>query len=615
MGWASGLQAGLQLGRAFKEGQERRAMEKILGATANEIQDYGTSGTQQIQGLQGSGAYDVQAIPGAEGTAPTLRYTPKQGLDLQGDTAPAGAYIDVAPQRMTEYLGQRYEGGLTPERMETIRTRALANAMTDPMRRQQALQNITAEERAQAAELRAQGQYTSQQELTNLSIEEQRRLKKERDATEARQNQLSKDWSDRLATKDADGNVTGMRPPTDEDLMWSAQRNAQNLAAAGKTTEALGAYKDFVITAKAQIEKQGAERGEAIKLAIAKVNDGNFSAARDFYDKFVPDGARVTEFKENKDGSVTVKRVDLDGKPLPDTKTTKAEIIQGLVSFDKPEKLVEYAQQSFMNNLQTQQLKLQQRNTAATEGQLGLAREANKRAEAKEAREANPLQAKVDMFKKVGIELTPAQIESIGGLDKAESPYIKAKLDAIAKSVDPLRPGSAAEAVKAIDALGIETTRLKNAAANNTEIIKGLKAENKAGNLTQLLTYLREEKGMTDSDLAPLLKEAGIKVPKSAAPASASPAAAPTASGIDTSRTGTGEVNPYVTTSGRPTGVTTGAPSVASQVLPQVAQSVENAIGTTAAATRYLQGKISRNEPLSPADTARAIQLGLIKKQ
>lgn len=159
MGWASGLQAGLQLGRAFKEGQERRAMEEIQKASANEIQDYGTAGTQQIQGLQASGAYDVQAIPGAEGQAPTLRYTPKQGLDLQGDMpAPAGAYIDVAPQKMTEFLGQRYEGGLAPERMESLRTRAMANAISDPRLRQQMLAEATrAEREAQEAPLRLEG--------------------------------------------------------------------------------------------------------------------------------------------------------------------------------------------------------------------------------------------------------------------------------------------------------------------------------------------------------------------------------------------------------------------------------------------------------------------------
>lgn len=373
MGWASGLQAGLQLGRAFKEGQERRAMEEIQKASANEIQDYGTAGTQQIQGLQASGAYDVQAVPGAEGTAPTLRYTPKQGLDLQGDTpAPAGAYIDVAPQRMTEFLGQRYEGGLTPERMESLRTRAMANAMADPMRRQQALQNITAEERAQSAELRAQQAFEVQNEAGLLSNEELRRKKKERDDAEARQKQLSKDWSDRLATKDADGNVTGMRPPNDEDLMWSAQRNAQELAAAGKTTEALGAYKDFVVASEAQIKKQGAERGEAIKRTAKLVNEGNYDALKDFYDKYVPDGAKVKEYKVNKDGTITIKRVDLNGQPLPDSTATKLELIQGLVSFDNPEKLAAYAQQSFTNAMTSRQVAATESRAASASKTAGL---------------------------------------------------------------------------------------------------------------------------------------------------------------------------------------------------------------------------------------------------
>ena len=376
MGWASGLQAGIQLGRAVKEGQERRAMEKIQGATANEFQDYGTAGTQQIQGLQTSGAYDVQAIPGAEGQTPTLRYTPKQGLDLQGDMpAPAGAYIDVAPQRMTEYLGQRYEGGLAPERMETIRTRAMANAITDPARRQQALLAVTGEERAQkaaeyaaAGEKRTQAGFETQQTAANLTIEEQRRLKKQRDEDEARQKQLSKDWTDRLSVKDADGNVTGMRPPTSEDMMWAAQSNAKNLAAAGKTTEALASFKDYMTTAKGQIELQGAERTEAIRTAAAKVNNNDFSGAKDFYDKFVPDGAKVKEFKPNADGSITVKRVDLNGSPLPDTKTTKDEILKGLVAFNDPAKLIDYAQQSFMNNIQTEQLGI-------SRSQLGISQE------------------------------------------------------------------------------------------------------------------------------------------------------------------------------------------------------------------------------------------------
>lgn len=465
------------------------------------------------------------------------------------------------------------------------------------------------QQRGLAAEKRAQQAFETGQTESGLRINTLAREAEQIKKLDEVDKQAGEFLTNRLTDKE--GNT---RAATPDDMLAQLQHRTTLLQQSGLGKQATDALKDYQSIAVNAIQLQTAERGIELGRVAAAIGQGDLNPARAFYDKFVHDGAKTTSIKENKDGSITVSRVRDDGTPLPDTKVaSKDALLATLNSFKDPMSLYNYSKDQFERNLKTEQLDLQRRNTAATEGQLGLARDANKRAEAKEARDANPLKAKIEMFREVGIELTPAQIESFGGLTKDESPYLKAKLDVIAKSVDPLRPGSAQEAVKAIEALGLETTRLKNAAANNTEIIKGLKAENKAGNLTQLLTYLKEEKGMTDSDLAPLLKEAGIKVPKSAAPPAASPAAAPTASGIDTSRTGTGEVNPYVTTSGRPTGVTTGAPSVASQVLPQVAQSVENAIGTTAAATRYLQGKISRNEPLSPADTVRARQLGLIK--
>jgi hypothetical protein len=192
MGWAEGLQSGLALGRAFKEGQERRKMEEIQNAAPTEMRDYSPSQTQQIRGLQDTNAYDVQAIPGAEGTAPTLRYTPKQGLDLQGDTpAPAGAYIDVAPQRMTEFLGQRYEGGLTPDRMEALRTRAMAGAVADPRLRQQMLMEATrAEREAQEAPLR-QKALEQQVGLGGVQLTAAQRAEKMLANNEAAQNALA----------------------------------------------------------------------------------------------------------------------------------------------------------------------------------------------------------------------------------------------------------------------------------------------------------------------------------------------------------------------------------------------------------------------------------------
>jgi hypothetical protein len=72
--------------------------------------------------------------------------------------------------------------------------------------------------------------------------------------------------------------------------------------------------------------------------------------------------------------------------------------------------------------------------------------------------------------------------------------------------------------------------------------------------------------------------------------------------------------NPYVDARGRPLAVApAGAPSIASTAVPAAVSAVEGAVGTQAAATRYLQAKIARNEPLSPAERARAQQMGLIR--
>jgi hypothetical protein len=85
------------------------------------------------------------------------------------------------------------------------------------------------------------------------------------------------------------------------------------------------------------------------------------------------------------------------------------------------------------------------------------------------------------------------------------------------------------------------------------------------------------------------------------------PAAAP-------ARNAPAEPNPYVDARGRPLAVApAGAPSVASTAIPAAVAAVENTLGTQAAATRYLQAKIARNEPLSPTERARAQQMGLIR--
>jgi Arc/MetJ-type ribon-helix-helix transcriptional regulator len=56
--------------------------------------------------------------------------------------------IPLSRERVASFLGGRVEGDLTPERMETMRSRALANTIADPMERQRSLVQLDENERA-----------------------------------------------------------------------------------------------------------------------------------------------------------------------------------------------------------------------------------------------------------------------------------------------------------------------------------------------------------------------------------------------------------------------------------------------------------------------------------
>lgn len=141
--------------------------EGILTAQPEFSQGYTAAQGQQLADYSNTGAYDVtpQYGPAAEGR-PQGAFTgyqvaPKVGLDLQGDVPAAPMMVN--PQRSANFLGGRVEGDLSPERMELMRSRALANTIADPMERQRALVQLDENERAarRAAQV---------EELTGLQI-------------------------------------------------------------------------------------------------------------------------------------------------------------------------------------------------------------------------------------------------------------------------------------------------------------------------------------------------------------------------------------------------------------------------------------------------------------
>lgn len=144
MGFAAGFQVGAQAVERGIQMREQDELKRNLAkayAQPESFTDYTPAQQQQIQGLQSSGAYDVEAIPGADGQAPTLRYMPKQGLDLQGDTP--GGPIEVAPQQVQRYGGQTVAGQFSPEQIRGLQMREAARvlgASGDPVRASQLLQ-------------------------------------------------------------------------------------------------------------------------------------------------------------------------------------------------------------------------------------------------------------------------------------------------------------------------------------------------------------------------------------------------------------------------------------------------------------------------------------------
>ena len=130
MGFASGFQAGSSaVERGLKMRDEEKLKEELakINADPESFNDYTPAQQQQIQGLQASGAYDVEAIPGAQGQPPTLNYAPRQGLDLQGDMP--GGSIQISPQPVQRYAGQTTAGQFSPDQREGLRARAIARAV------------------------------------------------------------------------------------------------------------------------------------------------------------------------------------------------------------------------------------------------------------------------------------------------------------------------------------------------------------------------------------------------------------------------------------------------------------------------------------------------------
>lgn len=159
MGFAAGFQVGAQaVERGLKMREEDKLKRELAQAYAKpeEFTDYTPDQLKQIQGLQAAGnyeagtGYNVEAIPGAGGQAPTLRYTAQPNARYYDDMGQPEAPIELAPQRVQRYGGQTVAGQFDPMQLQGLQMREAARAVGasgDPVRAAQMLAEATRMER------------------------------------------------------------------------------------------------------------------------------------------------------------------------------------------------------------------------------------------------------------------------------------------------------------------------------------------------------------------------------------------------------------------------------------------------------------------------------------
>lgn len=527
MGWASGLQAGMRLGETLRQAQ----LESDLAAEAKKYKvtegAYGPELAGNIEQLRGLQQQNPELANQYEPAIAELQR--RQGLTAPDFSISSGR-TDIAGGGRNFATMEEAQRGVSQSQTRGLADVYRGYGMTD-----------------KASELEARAQ---QQQLTGLQL---RRGQREED-TENKILDIDKKAGD-FMTKRLTGQDGTVRAATPDDMIAQIQHRATLLQQGGLGREATNALKDWQGVAVNAIQLQTAERNNDLGRVATAIAAGDLGPARAFYDKYVLDGAKVTNLKPNKDGSITVSRVRDDGTKLPDSRIeSTGALLSTLNSFRDPMALYNYSQDQFKNNLQIRQVAASERSAASSEARAAAAD-----------------------------KLTNAQVD-----------FYKARTQALQQPV-------LSEAQVTARAKEMTKNRQINPDTDKPYTIKEATDFIKSGGRDPVMDRLDAVLGGSGADpFAP-----------TAAPTSAAPAAS--AAGL--SRMGTGERNPFVDASGRPLmAAPTGGAAPITRVPGAVAETVQQGLSSAQANyINYLQSKIDSNQPLTADETFRARQFGLTK--
>ena len=294
------------------------------------------------------------------GNDPTGKYTVTPNFKNETGTAPAEYVPSTVAAKGTSYLGQNFDAPMTDTQRNGARSQAMAGVM---------------EKYGDAEGAMRYRQQAQQGTLMDMQLAQAKRTgarEDKLDANTAIMEGVDKDTGvkDLARRTGEDGTVRDM---TIDDHLHNSQVRATLLTQAGKIKEAGEVIKDYNAQSFAKIQLQTAERTEAIKVASGALAAGDLNGVRDFYNKFVPDGAQVTNITRDEKGRITIERATTDGRPMPpQVLNDTVELSKSLAAFGDPMALYNFSQNEFKNNLLVNADKRAQQSLGIQQAQLGL---------------------------------------------------------------------------------------------------------------------------------------------------------------------------------------------------------------------------------------------------
>ena len=352
-GFAQGQSIFNGMQKQFEDGEQRRELAKIAETKPEASTGYTADTGAELEKLAGQG-YKVDF---------------DQAKNSYVATNDAGDTKSFAMQGITDFMGKRTAGTMSQAQVDNSKMLAMADVIgkSDPM-----------------AALRMKREVREGDYQATRQAREQKTWAKE-DAVEALDTKLGQDFDASLVGEDGK-----KRAPTADDYMKANQQRAYSYAAAGHMKEAQSAFKENLASAYTKIQMDGAERKQALGPAMAALSSGDYGAVADFYNRFVPSGAKVTGIEAGKDGGLVMQRTGIDGQPMsPLQAKDKREAMAMLQSLENPSALYQYSQDEFSNQLKLRQDSRADNADKRADVQLQLSRNADSRAGAAAGRAAS----------------------------------------------------------------------------------------------------------------------------------------------------------------------------------------------------------------------------------